>query len=394
MARLKLAVIGCGYWGPNLARTFAETPDVSLEAVADRDPGQLADVRRRHPHIPFLTENYRDLFDIHLDAVVVSTPPETHFEIVRTCLEHDLDVFVEKPITTTADHALQLVDIANARDRILMVGHIGAYNPSVGALHSMIADGELGEIAYVDAVRGGLGLFHSTLNVVWDLAPHDISILMYLLGEVPASVSARGVACIEGSIEDVAYLTLTFPSGVLGHTRLSWLDPCKTRRITVVGKRQMVVYDDLEAHEKLKIYDKRVDAIRRTDTFGDYNFAYHYGSVVSPYVHHEEPLRLECAHFVDCALQHEQPLTDGVNGLQVVEVIQAAQRSLREGGAEVPIVSRTALALSRRYEARFINGRERDGALPDLRVVPPAVEEDEPAALLHGEPRPTYLSEA
>jgi predicted dehydrogenase len=394
MAPLKLAVIGCGYWGPNLARTFAETPDASLEAVADRDPAQLAGVRRRHPHIAFLTEDYHDLFDLDLDAVVVSTPPETHFEIVRTCLEHDLDVFVEKPITTTADEALQLVELANARDRILMVGHIGAYNPSVGALQSMIAGDELGEIAYIDAVRGGLGLFHSSLNVVWDLAPHDISILMYLLGEAPVSVCARGVACIESSIEDVAYVTLTFPSGVLGHARLSWLDPCKTRRITVVGKRQMVVYDDLEAHEKLKVYDKRVDAIRRTDTFGDYQFAYHYGSVVSPYVHHEEPLRLECGHFVNCALHHEQPLTDGVNGLQVVEVIQAAQRSLREGGIEVPIVSRIGTARSLLPGTHFSNGRERDGALPDLRVVPLIDEEDEQVALLPGGPRPTSVSEA
>ena len=192
-----------------------------------------------------------------------------------------------------------------------MVGHIGAYNPAVQALATMIESGDLGDVAYIDAVRGGLGLFHSTLNVIWDLAPHDISILMHLLGESPSSVSAKGVACVEASIEDVAYVALRFPSGVLAHVRLSWLDPCKARRITVVGRKKMVVYDDLENHEKLKVYDKRVDAIRRTDTFGDHQFAYHYGSVVSPYIHHDEPLRLECLHFVDCVEQRKRPLTDG-----------------------------------------------------------------------------------
>ena len=199
-----------------------------------------------------------------------------------------------------------------------MVGHIGAYNPAVHTLKQMIDDGELGDIAYVDAARGGLGLFHPSLNVIWDLAPHDVAILMHILGQSPVAVSAKGAACVEATIEDVAYVALRFATGVLAHVRLSWLDPCKTRRITVVGRQKMVVYDDLETQEKLKIYDKRVDAIRRTDTFGESHFAYHYGSVVSPYILHDEPLRLECAHFVDCAMERTRPLTDGENGLAVV----------------------------------------------------------------------------
>ena len=334
---MRLAVIGCGYWGPNLVRTFVEMPEASLQAVVDRDPSRLEHVGLRYPHIPLLTDDFRAIFDIDVDAVVVSTPPETHFAIVRVCLEHGLDVLVEKPLATTSQEAAQLVDIARARDRVLMVGHIGAYNPAVQALATMIESGDLGDVAYIDAVRGGLGLFHSTLNVIWDLAPHDISILMHLLGESPSSVSAKGVACVEASIEDVAYVALRFPSGVLAHVRLSWLDPCKARRITVVGRKKMVVYDDLENLEKLKVYDKRVDAVRRTDTFGDHQFAYHYGSVVSPYIHHDEPLRLECLHFVDCVEQRKRPLTDGENGLAVVRVIQAAQQSLREGGVDVAV---------------------------------------------------------
>ena len=292
-----------------------------------------------------LTHDIEDLFEMDLDAVVVSTPPETHFPIVKKCLEHGLDVFVEKPLATEVEHAEELIDVAKHRGQILMVGHIGAYNPAVQALKEMIDGGELGPVAYIDAARGGLGLFHPSLNVIWDLAPHDIAILMHILGETPAAVSAKGAACVEASIEDVAYVALRFPTGVLAHVRLSWLDPCKTRRITVVGRQKMVVYDDLESQEKLKIYDKRVDAIRRTDTFGESHFAYHYGSVVSPYIRFDEPLRLECMHFVDSVMERTRPLTDGENGLAVVRVIQAAQQSLRAGGVEVSIQPEQRLTL-------------------------------------------------
>jgi predicted dehydrogenase len=337
LARLKVGIIGCGYWGPHIVRTFMEIPEASVAAVIDRDPARLQHIRFRHPQIPHVSGDYRDLFDMGLDAVVVSTPSETHFEIVSTCLQQGLDVLVEKPLATSLEQALRLNELAQARDRIMMVGHISAYNPAVHALKSMIDSGELGEIRYIDAVRVGLGVFHPTLNVIWDLAPHDISILLHILGESPWSVSTRGIACVQESIEDVAYMTLAFPSGILAHTRMSWLDPCKTRRVTVIGSKKMVVYDDLETHEKLKIYDKSVNAVRRTDTFGDFQLAYHYGNIVSPYIHLEEPLRLECLHFMECVLEHKQPLTDGEMGLRVVEVIDAAQRSLREGGIQVLI---------------------------------------------------------
>ncbi len=337
MQQLKVAAIGCGYWGPNLIRNCMEIPQISLEAVVDLDWPRLHHMKTRYPGIPLVTDDYTKLFGSGIDAVIVSTPPETHHEIVGACLENGLQVLVEKPLATSAAAARHVVALAEKHDRVLMVGHTFEYNPAVRALKEMIEGGELGRILYLDAVRVGLGLFHPTLNVVWDLAPHDISILIYLLGESPVEVSARGMACVQESVEDVAYVTLTFPSGILAHIRLSWLDPQKTRRITVVGSRQMVVYDDVENHEKLKVYDKRVDTIRRTDTFGEFQFAYHYGSVVSPYVHFEEPLRLECLHFAECALTGSRPLTDGYNGLRVVEVIEAAQRSLAAGGVPVPV---------------------------------------------------------
>jgi predicted dehydrogenase len=280
--------------------------------------------------------HHDDLFALDIDAVVVATPPETHFPIARAALEHDLDVLVEKPLATSSTDATALVELADARERVLMVGHTFVYNPAVRMLKSIVDGDELGAVRYIDSVRVSLGNFHPRLNTVWDLAPHDISIFIYLLGESPCSVSTHGVACVHEGVEDVAYMTLAFPSGILAHSRMSWLDPCKTRRTTVVGSSKMAVYDDLESHEKVRIYDKNVNSIRRTDTYGDFQFAYHYGSVVSPFIHFEEPLRLECEHFARCLETRERPLTDGRNGVQVVKVIEAAQRSLQASGIVTP----------------------------------------------------------
>ncbi|MBA2725897.1 MAG: Gfo/Idh/MocA family oxidoreductase [Actinobacteria bacterium] len=340
---MRIGVIGCGYWGPNLVRTFSELPDASLVAVADRRQAQLDGMRAKHPQVDYFCSDHSDLFDLDLDAVVVSTPPETHHDLVLECLEHGLDVLVEKPLATTTSDALHMLQVAEERGRIVMVGHIGAYNPAVNGLKQMIAAGDLGKVRYIDAVRVGLGLFHPRLNVVWDLAPHDVSILIHILGEQPVAVTTQGLACVQDAVEDVAYMTLLFPSGVLAHARMSWLDPCKTRRMTVVGERKMVVYDDLESHEKLKIYDKSVDAIRRTDTFGDFQFAYHYGSVFSPYIEFEEPLRVECRHFLECVSERKRPITDAYNGVDVVRVIEAAQQSLKDGGTPIAIAPATAI---------------------------------------------------
>jgi predicted dehydrogenase len=343
-------VIGCGYWGPNHIRTFTELPGADVVAIVDLDDQRLEQMRIRHPQVRHLLHDYRELFDFDIDAVVICTPPETHFEIARASLQNGLDVLIEKPIATNTMQAQRLVELAEASGRVVMVGHIGAYNSAISTLRALIRRGSLGHVAYVDAVRAGLGLFHPTLNVVWDLAPHDIAIFMYLFGESPTSVCARGIACVEATIEDVAYLTLTFPSGVLAHARLSWLDPCKMRRITVVGNRKMAVFDDLESHEKLKVYDKSVASIRRTETFGDFQFAYHYGSVISPYIRLDEPLRVECLHFMECVRERTPPLTDARNGLEVVKVIEAAQRSLREGGTLVALDTHGAAAAIRSVE--------------------------------------------
>jgi predicted dehydrogenase len=336
---LRVGIIGAGYWGPNLIRTFIEMPEATVEVVVDRSEPALAQMASRFPYVPRFTGSLKTALELDLDAVVIATPPETHFEVARTCLEAGLDVLVEKPLTTKTKEAAELVELAARHERILMVGHIAEFNPAVRRLGDLVKSGDLGDIRYIDGVRAGLGMFHPRLNVVWDLAPHDVSIFMYILQEFPKSVRAHGIACIQEGIADVCYLTLQFESGPIAHTRLSWLDPHKARRINVIGSSKMAVYDDLENIEKLKLYDRQVDRIMRTDTFGAHQYAYHYGNIISPHIEMSEPLRLECEHFLRSVVTRESPMTDGLDGLRVVRVIEAAQESLANNGAPVSLPS-------------------------------------------------------
>lgn len=335
--QMRIGVVGCGYWGPNLIRAFSELPEVSVDVVADLDDVALARLRSRNPRVGEFTTDVKKVFDMGLDALAIATPPKTHYELAKEALLRGLDVFVEKPLTTSAEDSVDLVELSLENDRILMVGHIVEYNPAVTALKEMMASGELGDIRYVDGVRAGLGLFDPNSNVLWDLGPHEISMFVLLLGVLPVKVSARGISCVQEDVADVVYLTLQFPGETLAHSRLSWLDPHKTRRVSVVGSLKMAVYDDLAHQEKLRIYDKRVDRIRPTDTFGEYQFSYHYGSVVSPHLDLHEPLTVECRQFVDSVLSRETPPTDGVSGLNVVRILEAAQQSLSQGGEDIEI---------------------------------------------------------
>lgn len=335
MTDIRIGAIGCGYWGPNLIRNFIEIPGAQVVGIADLQQEPLNRMTQRFPQIEVSTRDYRDLFNLNLDAVVIATPPATHYAIARDCLEHGLHVLVEKPITLNSEDAHHLIEAAEENDVILMVGHTFEYNSAVRAIKQMILSGELGDIYYIDAIRASLGLFQTKANVVWDLAPHDISILRYLLDADPIAINTHGSSCVQDGIEDVAYTTLQFPNNIMAHIRSSWLDPSKQRRITVVGSKKMVIYDDVEPIEKIKIYDKGVKAIRRTDTFGEFSFAYHYGDVVIPYIRFEEPLRVQCQHFLDCINESKRPLTDGLNGMRVVEVVEAAQRSMKNNGDTV-----------------------------------------------------------
>ena len=333
---IRVGVIGYGYWGPNLTRNFVEIPTSKLVAVADLDQDRLDQVRKSYPQIQ-TTRDYRDLFRAGLDAIVIATPPATHFRFAKEALLHGLHVFVEKPLTLDSKDAQELINLAEQSDRILMVGHTFVYNPAVRAIKQIIDSEEIGRVYYIDTVRASLGLFQRDLNVVWDLAPHDISVIRYLLGCDPIGVSARGIGCVQYGIEDVAYITLYFPNHSLAHLHLSWLDPCKVRRTTIVGSAKMVVYDDVAGLEKVKIYDKGVASPPYTSTFGDFHFSYRYGDITVPYIGFTEPLRLECGHFLDCIVEHKRPETDGYEGLKVVEIIEAAQRSLKNSGSQEQI---------------------------------------------------------
>lgn len=333
---MNAGIIGCGYWGPNLIRNFVEIPESNVVAVADLREDRLAHIHSRYPALE-TTRDYTDFFAMPLDAVVVATPPATHFRIARDCLLQDMHTFVEKPLTLDSRKAEALIEIAEARGLTLMVGHVFEYNPAVRALKEIIDSGELGEIYYIDAVRVNLGLFQPDLNVLWDLAPHDLSILRYVLGEDPVSVSAQGVASIFDGKHDVVYLNLIYPGSILAHVRLSWLDPCKVRRITVVGSRKMAVYDDVEHLEKIKIYDKGVEAQPYTDTYGEFQCSYRYGDVVIPRIPFSEPLRVECEHFLECIADGAEPQSDGRVGLQVVKALEMAERSLQNGGVQETI---------------------------------------------------------
>jgi predicted dehydrogenase len=336
MNQIRVGIIGNGYWGPNLIRNFVEMSESEVVVVADLHDERLAHVQARYPSVK-TTQDYRDFFTLSLDAVVIATPPATHFNIAQECLQQNLHTFVEKPMTLDAQNAQVLVEMADDRDLILMVGHTFEYNLAVRTLKWLVATGELGQVYYVDAVWANLGLFQPDLNVLWDLAPHGISILRYILGQEPIKVCAHGGAYIFHGKHDVVYLRLLFPDEVFVHARLSWLDPCKVRRITVVGSQKMVVYDDVEPLEKIKIYDKGVEKPHYTDTFEEFQCSYRYGDVVIPNIRFIEPLRIECQHFLECIANHTRPQSDGWEGMKVVRILEVAERSLQQGGVEEAI---------------------------------------------------------
>lgn len=328
MKTIKVGVIGYGYWGPNLTRNFFDLPSAELVAVADLKEERLQRAISFYPDIR-TTANYNDLFNMDLDAVVVSVPPVYHYPIAKQCLENGLHVLIEKPMTQDSRQAEELIRLAEAKGLTLMVGHTFVYNSAVVALKKYIQSGELGDIHYIDTARLNLGLFQRDSNVLWDLAPHDISILLYLLDQSPVSVSAFGADCVFESSFDVAYLNLIFPNQIPAHVHVSWLDPCKVRRITVVGSKKMIVFNDMENENKLKIYDKGVDAPEYTDSFGEFQCNYRSGDIIIPKIRITEPLRQECQHFVDSIINKTQPYSDGYNGMQVVKIIEAAENSLR-----------------------------------------------------------------
>jgi len=344
MKTINVGVIGAGYWGPNLIRNFIDLPKTNLVAVADMKPERLERIAQMYPSITMVND-YRDLFQLGLDAVVIATPPATHYMIAADCLRNGLSVMVEKPLTLRAEDSEALIELADRMGLTLMVGNTFEYNAAVQTLKKLIEDDELGEIYYINAVRTNLGLFQPNVNAMWDLAPHDISILLYLLGKEPTSVSAQGGKHVFKHIHDVVFMHLKFGENLLAHIHVSWLDPNKTRKITVVGSKKMAVYDDVENLEKIRVYDKGVDVPPYTDTFVEFQCSYRYGDIVTPHIQFVEPLKVECEHFADSVINKTTPRSNGQVGLRIVKVLEAAQQSLDSEGAPVAI-SPTADLLS------------------------------------------------
>ncbi|MEW6752658.1 MAG: Gfo/Idh/MocA family oxidoreductase [Candidatus Latescibacterota bacterium] len=338
-----IAVVGAGYWGPNLIRNFAGARGGTLVAVVDLDEGRLARVRRSFPWVRTTTRLDEVLGEEAVHGVAVATPAGTHYDLTRRVLEAGKSAFVEKPLALTAAQCEDLIATAARRSLVLMVGHTMEYNAAVLRIEEYIRQQELGEVYYIYSQRLNLGVVRRDVNAMWNLAPHDISIAVRWLGEMPRSVNARGYTYLQPGVADVVYLNLEFASGVAVHIHVSWLDPGKVRRTTVVGSRKMAVYDDASQDARIQLFDKGIDrcdtggSLGSFDSFGTYQLIRRAGDVLIPNLEFTEPLGVETAHFVECVQEGKRPTTDGENGLRVVRVLEAADRSMAQGGVSVPV---------------------------------------------------------
>ena len=334
MEKLNIAVIGCGYWGPNLIRNFNQIADCNMKVCCDLCDDKLTRMRNLFPTIE-TTNSLNEVLDNPLiNAVAIATPVYTHLEIGKKCLTHNKHIMIEKPLASSEEECIELINLAEKNNRILMVGHTFEYTAAVNKAKEIVESGELGDIFYVSCMRLNLGLFQPDINVIWDLAPHDISIMLYLLDEFPMGINASGKAHFKNGIEDVATITLNFPNGTIVFIHSSWLDPDKVRKMTIVGSKKMLVYDDISTNEKIKIFDKGVEAPPYYDSYAEFHFSYRYGDIYTPRLNEYEPLKYECEHFLECIKEDKTPRSDGYSGLRVVSILEAANKSLRNHGAQ------------------------------------------------------------
>ncbi len=321
MKEIRFGVIGWGYWGPKIARNLDSLPHAMVAMVADTDARRLTAFAVNQPWVQ-ITTHIEDIFRSDVDAIVIATPVSTHFQLAREALLHGKHVLVEKPLTANVSEAEELVALAQEQQRVLMVGHTFVYNPAVNELRKLVQSGELGKMYCIEAERVNLGLFRNDINVIWDLAPHDISILLYLLDQKPERIKVQAHAHVQQRIEDVAHLDLEFADGMNAHVHVSWLHPCKIRRVTVIGDARMVVYDDTNPAEMIKVYNKGADV------HADPVVSYRYGEITIPHIDWIEPLHLECEDFANAIRTGTKPRASGEAGLEVVKVLAAAQEAL------------------------------------------------------------------
>jgi len=339
---INFGLVGVGYWGPNLARNLNNTEDACLAWICDANEKSLGKIASSYPKVQTTTDVGRMLAAPDLDAVVVATPARTHFDLARQCLKSGKHVLVEKPLAMSSAECDELIDLAESKRLKLMVGHTFLYSPPVLRLKELMDSGEVGDIYYAYSTRANLGQIRKDVNAMWNLAPHDVAIFLYLFGAPPVSVSAKGITHIQPGIEDVVFMYLDFPGNITAHVHVSWLDPGKVRKLTLVGSKKMVIYDDANADAKIQILDKGVTKVANGNaesfsSFGEFQLLLRAGDVLIPKIAATEPLKVECQHFADCIISGERPLTDGVHGRQVVRILEAAQESMNSGSCPVEV---------------------------------------------------------
>lgn len=332
-----VAVVGYGYWGPNLARCFAESDGCRVVAVADASPAARARAAKRHPAARMVADWQALLDDPAVDAVAIATPVRSHHEIASTALRAGRHVLIEKPMTATSQEARLLIEEAARRELVLMAGHTFVYSSAVRRMRELVAAGELGDIYYYDSTRINLGLFRRDVNVVWDLAIHDLAILDFLFNRTPLAVSANGVSHVPDSLENMAQITVYYDGGMIAHLNVNWLAPVKVRQVLLGGSKKMIVYDDLEPSEKLKIYDRGVVLTSSPEEIYRMLVDYRLGDMWAPQLPVAEALREETQHFVACIGQGTAPVSDGQAGLRVVELLEATTRSMRLRGHPIEL---------------------------------------------------------
>lgn len=333
---VKIGVIGYGYWGPNLVRNFVEAPEAQVTLVADLNPTQLERVRRRYPSVQTTTDVDALIAAPDVDAVAIATPVSTHYPLALRALQAGKHVLVEKPMAASTEAAQHLIREATKRNLVLMVDHTFVYTGAVRKMRQLVQAGELGHVYYYDSTRVNLGLFQHDVNVIWDLAVHDLSIIEFLLEKPPRAVSATGMSHVAGAPENVAYLTVYYDDDFIAHINVNWLAPVKIRHALIGGSKKMIVYDALEPSEMLKIYDKGID-VTSTQELYQTLIGYRTGDMYSPRIDHTEALQLEARHFIDCIHHNKTPETDGAAGLRVVTVLEAASQSIAQRGSVVEL---------------------------------------------------------
>ena len=332
---IRIGVIGYGYWGPNIVRNLMQLDGCKVELVCDKSAKALERVRRAYPDLEVTSDERELISSNRIDLVAVITPVWTHFGLAKAALEHGKHVFVEKPFTSTVDQAKELIDLAERKHLKIMVDHTFLFTGAVRKIQELIQAGELGNLYYYDSMRINLGLFQHDVNIIWDLAPHDLSIMDYLIGEAPEAIVATGEKHLNGQ-EDIVYITIYFPRNIIAHVNVNWLSPVKVRPTLIGGEKKLLVWNDLEADEKVKVYDKGVH-VSNGEGLYDVLVSYRTGDMWAPQVERTEALKVELGYFLDCISKNEIPINDGLAGLRVVKLLEAADKSLKQRGALVEV---------------------------------------------------------